>query len=377
MNNRLTYSRIDVLGTQVLHARDISKDRPIAIGPRLVRLSENQLACTFMLQQALGKNDFMPVICHSDDLGQLWSSPQLLWKDHTWRDSIFGAVSPRRDAQGRLIFYGLTCHVDQQGESNWHGENHGLKQNELFFATSSDDGNKWSRPQPIAKPTPGSVEAPGPVCVMTCGRWIASYSVYNTFDRHLKTPHHQLWAVYSDDEGKSWQSSCMMSHQPQDNTAESWVIQLSDGRLLGSCWHSRQEDGKDYPTPMVLSDDRGHSWSPPQTVGIQGQSIALAAMPDGGALMVYNQRRQQPSGVRLAMLQPDENGRINLVHDQLIWQATSAGQKNAGDQSLSNWQDFAFGEPSILMLDDHHAMVVLWCAQPEFHGIIQVNLSLN
>ncbi len=370
------YSRIELLEPLVVCQRDSRAPRPIASGARLARLGPTQLLCTYMIQEALGRNDFHPVASRSQDLGRTWSAPAPLWPEHGAWDSIFGSVSPRRDALGRLVFWGMRFTVDQPGETTWQEANFGFKQNELIYATSEDDGWTWSCPQVIPKPTVGSCEAPGAMCLTRGGRWLACYSVYNSFDRTVHAPHQQWWSVRSDDQGASWQSSLLATFGATDGTAESWIVELSDGRLLGACWRTSHADASDYPTPYVLSSDGGVTWSPPRELGIRAQSIALAALPHGQALLIYNQRRQEPAGVRLALLDCTGEG-LRVVCDELIWSAATTRQTDAGSAGLDGWTNFSFGEPSVLPLDEGEALAVLWCAQPAFHGVPGVRLRLH
>src|SRR5262245_60610486 len=123
----------DLSDATVVHQCDRLSTRPVAIGPRLARTGRNALLCTFATQSALGHNDCMPVACRSLDRGRTWSAPVPLWPKHTVQDSLFGSISPKRDAKGRLLFYGFRFHVDEPGEKNWQEDNFGLKQSELFY----------------------------------------------------------------------------------------------------------------------------------------------------------------------------------------------------------------------------------------------------
>jgi len=90
--------------------------------------------------------------------------------------------------------------------------------------------------------------------------------------------------------------------------------------------------------------------SPTQATGIVGQSTALAPLPDGRALFIYNQRKYGEVGVWLALVKPTLAS-FGLQANQPVWRAEKAAQKGtSGD--FSNWEDFAFGEPSVTPLPD-------------------------
>lgn len=178
----------------------------------------------------------------------------------------------------------------------------------------------------------------------------------------------------SKDDGKSWKHSALLRFPTSDALgAEAWVVELADGRLLGTAWHIRK--GGDAPNAYALSHDSGASWSPTLSTGILGQSTALASLPDGRALFLYNQRKYGDIGVWLAVVRPTEND-FGIQANQRIWAAAKAsvtpGMTNAGD-----WTNFAFGEPSTLVLPDNDILVTLWAAQPAGCGIAYVKLRLG
>ena len=201
----------------------------------------------------------------------------------------------------------LASPIERPGEPLWSEATQGLKQNELIWAISTDGGASWSDPQPIAKPTVGSVEAAGPICVTRSGRWLAVYSPYNSFDPQLVVPRNQVVILRSDDEGQSWQHTAMLRFpQPGAGGAESWVAELSDGRLVGTAWNVDLSAKTEFPNVFALSCDGGISWSPTRSTGVMGQSTALCAYRAGRVLFVYNQRRHGEPGVWLAVARPTE-----------------------------------------------------------------------
>src|SRR5262249_47604376 len=154
----------------------------------------------------------------------------------------------------------------------------------------TDGGRTWPDPTGFPVPLPGAAEAPGALCVTRGGVWIAPYSPYNTFDPAVKVTRNQVIVVRSEDRGRTWSHDLMLQFEDTASSgAEAWCVELADGRLLGVAWH--MHPGGDYPNPYALSRDAGRTWSPARSTGIRGQSTALAALPDGRALFVYNQRK--------------------------------------------------------------------------------------
>lgn len=357
----------------------ISKRTPhsptaVAAGSRCAVIRSGDVVCSFMVQSKLGINDFKPVLARSSDGGRTWSEPQLIWPRFDNQYSIFGSVSAAPD--GELIYFGARYPIDQPGESFWQDSNQGLKQNELLWARSADGGLTWTEPQPFNMLIPGAAEAPGPMCVTRPGRWLCCYAPYNTFDPKLVVDRNQIVAMRSDDRGKTWKQNAMIRFDnPVSTGAEAWVIELADGRLLGTCWHLNQADKSDQPNAYAISVDGGDTWKPTRSTGIRGQSTALTPMADGRALFIYNQRKHGEIGVWLAVVRPTEDD-FGVESNEIVWRAqtkTQSGTSGEHDQ----WQDFSFGEPSVNVLPDGTLLVTLWCVQPAGQGVRYLKLRMK
>ena len=301
-----------------------------------------------------------------------WQQQGPLWPDLVGQASISCALS--RSAAGELFVYGTSTPVAYPGESWWDGSRQAMKQNDLIVGRSVDDGRTWTRPTVIPMPIPGGAEAPGPLTVLDDGRWVACYAPYNTFDRDLVVDRDQIVLVMSDDRGQTWRHTSMLRFaDPESGGAEAWVVQLADGRLLGTCWEMNLATGADHPIPYAMSDDRGRTWTRTAPTGITGQATSLAPLPDGGVLIVYNQREEPDPGVWLAVADPTDAG-FGTRHLGPAWLAERATHSAAGS-GLDEWTDFAFGEPSVTLLPGGDVFVTLWCDQPSGRGIRYVRLA--
>jgi hypothetical protein len=341
----------------------------VAVGPRTVVLPGGDLLCSCMLTAGLGTNDFVPVLFRSGDLATTWVDQGPVWPHLQSAWSISASAS--RDLTGRLFLFGSRTPIDTPRESFWSEATQGLKANELVWASSAD-GRTWTDPQPIPQGFPGAAEAPGPLCVAG-RRWLGPYSPYNTFDPALRVVRNRVLVATSDDEGRNWQHGPMLSFADTDSGgAEAWVIELSDGRLLATCWQVGSPGRGDYPNAFTLSHDGGRTWTPTCSTGILGQATALAALPDGRALFVYNQRRHGEVGVWLAVVRPTDAD-FGVERNEIIWRAeTSTRSGTSGEHE--GWNDFAFGEPSVTVLPDGTLLVALWCLQPSGRGIRYIKL---
>ena len=153
----------------------------------------------------------------------------------------------------------------------------------------------------------------------------------------------------------------------------SWVIELSDGRLLGIGWHIRGDIAQ--TNKYALSSDAGATWSRTLSTGVLGQSTALAPLAQGRALFIYNQRKQGDIGVWLALVQPT-TGSLGLLVNERIWAAEVASRGDA-TADFKDWTSYAFGEPSVTPLADGTILVTLWALQPSGNGIRYIKLRIE
>ena len=295
-----------------------------------------------------------------------------VWPDRAGRESIFCSIS--RAPSGDLFLTGMRWTIDAAGESFWSDATQGMKPNQLI----------WSRSRTTAFPgaSRARFRSMGRVrrklralCAsLAHGRWLVCYSPYNTFDPAVTVDRGRVVVALSDDEGRTWRHRDLLRFaEPNSGGAEAWVIELADGRLLGAAWHIDLSGKRDYPNAYATSLDGGDTWQPTASTGIVGQSSALAALPDGRVLFVYNQRKYGEPGVYLAIARPDAAA-FGVESNQIVWRAARA---ILGDTSPdhADWTGFAFGEPAITPLPDGSWLVVFWCVQPDGQGVRFVKLS--
>lgn len=345
----------------------------VAACSRCAVTDDGDLICTYAVQETLGRNDFKQMLSRSTDGGLTWKEQGFLWPHLHDHLSLIGSLS--RAPDGELFIYGLRIPIDVPGESFWSDATQGMKQNSVFWASSTDGGHTWSDPHAIPLPYPGSAEAPGALLVTRSGTWLCCYAPYNTFDPNVTVDKNQVVYLRSEDRGKTWTSGTMMRFKEADSSsAEAWVMELTDGRIIGTCWHISNREGVEYPNAYGVSRDGGKTWCATGSTDTLGQSTGLGALPDGRALFIYNQRRHGEPGVRLSVADPDENG-FNSVYDELIWRATARTQGNTSGEH-TEWTDFSFGEPSVIVLPDGDLFVTLWAIQPAARGIRYVKARL-
>jgi hypothetical protein len=364
-------------GEGFVDRRSPADPRPLASGPRFARV-DGELLCSYMVQSKLGINDFLPLLARSRDDGRTWSVGEPMWPHHADAFSIFGAISPA-PVDGQLLYVGARYVIDEPGEPNWSDATSGLKQNQMFWAHSTDGlgGRAWSEPNLIPMPIPGSAEATSPICVTSGGGWVVPYSPYNTFDPAVQVDRGQVVLLGSDDRGATWWHRSMLRFsEPLSGGAEAWAVNLADGRLLGTAWHTDLSGaGRSYPNAYALSRDGGNSWTATRDTGIPGHSTALTPLPDGRALFLHTRRDPSSAsavGVWAAVIEPTPADFGVCCHAPL-WRATGG----PGTSTHEAWTQFTFGEPAAVLLDDGEILLGFWYAEAQGSGIRLVRFRIE
>lgn len=346
---------------------------PLGACSRVAQIGETELVCGYVSRSAAGIVDYTVEQARSTDGGRTWERSGPIWPDLVGRTSMSMALSRGRD--GSLFLYGTLTPVDDPSRSWWDGERQALLDNDLVWARSRDGGRRWTRPTTIPMPIPGSAEAPGPLTLTAKGRWIGAYAPYNTFDPSVVVDRSQIVAVLSDDEGRTWGHASMLRFSdPHAGGAESWVVELSDGRLVGTAWSMSLTTGKDAPIPFAISYDTGSTWTATRSTGVIGQATALAPLPGGRLLLAYAQRALADPGIWLAVARPtdDDFGVRQLAPAWVAERPTlSGGEESEHDE----WTDFAFGEPSVTVLWGGDVLITWYVDQPSGRGIRYVRLA--
>jgi hypothetical protein len=365
----------EILSEGVVSRREPGTPTAAAHGPRCAVTRSGQVVCVFAAQAELGKNDFRPLMARSADGGLSWSAARDIWPEEVYkRHSVYVNLSAA--PSGDLILTGFRTPVDVPGEASWSTVTSGLKANELAWSRSGDEGATWEKLRSIPMPVNGSAE-PGAMCATRAGGLVFGFSPYNTFDPRLVVERNRLICMRSGDGGRSWSHSPMLRFpDPESHGAEAWIVELSDGRLLGASWHLRE--GADPPNAYALSLDGGATWGETRSTGFRGQASAMAPLPGGRVLFVYNQRKFGDIGVWMAVAEPTEKD-FGVVHHERIW-AAAVGAKdpakpNAND--LKAWTGFAFGGPAPAVLADGSILVTFWSGQSSACEIRYVKLRLE
>jgi sialidase-1 len=147
----------------------------------------------------------------------------------------------------------------------------------LTVYRSKDQGKTWKAQETVVKP---DSKGHAPSMHMNehgitlrhgkhKGRLLRPSRYYGAVNNRSEWPNHYTNAIYSDDGGKTWQTSDPF---PENGTGEATVAELSDGRIYYNSRVHWQERPKNTRRRCAYSDDGGQTWKDWRVVDI---------LPDG------------------------------------------------------------------------------------------------
>ena len=342
-----------------------TKDTSNTSGPRAVKLSDGTFACAFMLNSAGGANDFIPMIAYSKD-AIIWSEAKPVWPELVGKKSIFVSLRPAGD--GQVCLAGKAWDIAYPGEPFWSDEAAGMKENKLVFSISAD-GRNFPLPTEVDVPFCGSAEQPGGMLAEDGGKLTMIYSPYPMIEKTEEVDINCMGILRSADGGKTFTAAKFAQVEGPCQYGEAWITRLTNGRLFVSTWQTAVPEKS---TQYLLSDDDGTTFAGPFVQPFRGQSTGIAPWTDGSVLIAYNQRKEGTVGVWLA-LETFDGTQVKVLENEPVW-AAEVATKSGTSGDFSQWTDFAFGEPSVMVMPDDTLLVTLWYRQNGVNGVRYIRL---
>ena len=217
----------------------------------------------------------------SDDGGETWHDGGIiLTRDGEKADNIM-SVSLLRMADGRIaMFYVLR---------------RGFDDSKAHFRLSDDEGETWGEERYCAAPALGTYDTNNDRVIRTSRGRIVVPACYFRTRTHISTDFKDISTLdfkaqtiyfYSDDEGKNWQESNIMSIPvgwSKSGLQEPGVIELSPGHLYG--WARTDA----YCQYEMFSIDDGATWSVPQPSRFRSpvSPMTIRRDPTTGQLLAF------------------------------------------------------------------------------------------
>ena len=322
--------------------------------PDVKKLPDGRLLCvfrdaTFPERVKHIESDARVVGCLSDDHGQTWSKPFVIYDDrHCQNDP---SVAVLRDGRLLLTFF------------NWEGlSEEYFKEHKPPFARRVDRGDwgayaqpggvylMWGTSQPLrwsdqAKHVVGTAEVlrATSTSVLETRKGTLILPCYGrSLDRRLD----QAYVLRSTDGGKRWGDAIEIAVNPAGKVPmqEPALAQMPDGALVAMLRTGRHGD---Y-LYMTRSMDDGLTWAVPRQTSLVGHPADLQVLSDGRLFVSYGYRHK-PFGIRACVSQ--DGGQTWDLSNEIVLVDTGAHTD--------------LGYPSVCLTADGHVLIAYYINGPE------------
>lgn len=295
----------------------------------------------------------------------------------TWQ--VEGTILPKDEARNRANFLKLSLSPDggtifaygQWIDANTD-EQFGTRDSGSLLCRSTDGGRTWS--DAVAVPMPdGPLEVSHGLLPLKSGRLLAPAATLF----HPEELGRQVLLAISDDDGTTWSHSVAFEHpEKQHGYFEQKFAVLPDGRVLGVAWTVTLGTYSDLQNSFVISEDGGSTWGPIRSTGISGQTMTPIPLGDDRLLVLYNQRHGQQA-IKMCLATFSESEWI-VHHEDVLYDAQTFYERSAAVQSgIDELDDFAFGFPTAIPLQDGSFLATHWCVENGQCGIRWTRLSVE
>lgn len=233
----------------------------------------------------------------------------------------------------------------------------------IFLKRSRDECETWSRPVQISPPGGVYFTNADHNLRHSSGRLILPChwgEFYGPGD------HYQAFCLYSDDEGKTWQSSRQKIDLPSRGAEEPGVVELKDSSLLAMM---RTSLGKIYRS---ISRDRGETWSEAEPTDLPSPSAAncIKRVPKTGDL-VFLWNNSTP----FALSQPRSTSYHHPRNPLTAAISKDEGKTWAHFKDVERRQGYSSGYPSLTFVGDE-ALVTYYHASRSMSRDTELRLKI-
>lgn len=350
--------KIDILEKGFIDKRD-------SAFPQAIQMPDGEILCSFSVgggPEVTGCSE----LSRSKDLGKTWTPG--------------GVILPQTDNPRTANHLKLSLANDKKNIYAYGGQLYfnadqkfGQRPCEPIFCISKDQGNSWSKPNIIANPYNCPLEISYGIVPLKSGRLLAPVATLPAPERLGE----KVITFISDDDGKHWdkQSIVFESDDTSEGYFEHKFVQFDSGVIMATAWTVTLGDVVDKENSFALSFDDGLTWSSPKSTGIMGQTMTPISLGDNRLLVLYN-RRYGKQGIVMALVTFTEN-EWQVHHEELLYDAQKERVRPQNKEGIKEFDDFAFGFPTAIQLDDASFLVTYWRKEGDTHCICWARLKVE
>ncbi|MHC4873526.1 MAG: sialidase family protein [Planctomycetota bacterium] len=355
----MTKQNIEIIGTGIIDHRD-------SAFPQVVQMPDGELLCSYSVgegPESRGCSD----ISRSTDNGNSWNHVgTILEEGKVPYSTNLIRISLASDNE-TLLAYGCRSYRTRE-------QKFGEGKNEPVFMTSDDRGKSWSDPIIIDNPYNCPLEYSYNAIVTSSGKLLAPAAILPAKDKLGE----KVIVFVSEDGGKTWPRHTVVFSDPEGKHGyfEHKFYEVSPGKILSICWTISMDTVEDRENHFVWSYDDGETWTTPMPTGIMGQTMSPIHIEDDKFLLLYN-RRYGEQGVVMKLVTITEN-KLTEHFEAMMYDAKSKRSRPEGiEYGVNEFDDFAFGFPTAIRLQDGSYFATHWCKEGGLHAIRWTRLKVN
>lgn len=345
--------------------------------PSVVALDNGDLLATFAIAEAFEAANLHTYVARSTDRGETWSEPQQMFPFDAaagYSDCARITAFPGGEVVAFLVSSDRLAHP---GSGLANPENIGFVPTRLSLRRSKDYGQTWGDDEVMTPPLVGpSFEICASIVPLKDGRWVIPNSTWRGWDGDCPNGMRMVGFV-SHDQGQTWPEWLDVMADLENGIIhwEGKILELADGALLAEAWAYDEPNGCDLHNRYSLSRDGGKTWLPPQSTGLQGQTMSLLELPDGRIFSIYRRLDQPGLWANIAHLECD-----TWVNDyaEPVWGGHQASLIDKGDGNMVHeFNELKFGAPTLQMLDNGVIFLAFWCYEKNVSNIRWFKLTVD
>jgi hypothetical protein len=332
--------------------------------PNVVPLSDTEILCFYRIGSAFYSADGRLAKLRSTDGGETWLTEGLVWDPRDDQGPYsYTAPHATRLRDGILLLVARRWDRSDADQPIFNPETGGIQPGEHVLFRSTDDGRSWSKPELLALPGGGLADTPSQIIELNDARWFLACELWKGWE-DTRPLHIKGFAVFSDDEGKTWTDVVDLPRAVDKMYSHSRYTHLLDGRIAALQWTQDVGTAQDLDLHFTVSDETGTRWSEPHPTGILGQTSWLADLGDGLLAAAYTSRKGMQPGIYVAL--SEDGGEAWDVENQvMVWDAV--GQEFLGVEHKPSYpashDNIAFGKPNLARLPNGELICSWWCTQ--------------
>lgn len=270
------------------------------------------LVCVYRLSDSHTAVYTHIMVAYSNDGGTTWTGHHSIAHSNVWeQQAVWVAPQLSRLRDGRLVIIcdrgHRTSHDDWPMITVWQRPPRGMA-NYLFW--SEDNGKTWSEGVKIDD-VGGE---PSYITELSDGTLVFTRTEPNRYEGMYDPP--QPWgtqcylsvAVFSDDGGKTWNRTSIVTNEPYESDNEVAVCELAPGHLIAFTRIGFGGGRFGQPSRLAHSYDGGRTWGKPVLTPYYGQRPMLGKLASGKLLVTYRNRWGTPGSCAAVFDASEDHG---------------------------------------------------------------------